>query len=117
MKGKTSILVLFSAFFLFSCIGRMKKDLDMGPSQVQAVEQQTAKPQSGFKTLSQYTEEEYSGEKEISAVQISTEVYSAPKSLKEIQAKEEQEDKNWIKRDKSMIILIGGLILAIAVIF
>ena len=117
MKGKTSILALFAAFFLFSCIGRMKKDMDMGPSQVKVSEEQPAQQQSGFKTLSQYTQEEYSGEKEISSVQISTEVYSAPKSMKEIRAKEEQEDKNWIKRDKSMIILIGGLILAVIAIF
>lgn len=117
MRGKTAFLIFSSTFLFFSCVGRMKRDMDMGPSQIQAAVEQAQKPQPGFKTLSQYTEEEYSSEKEISEVQISTEVYSAPKSMKEIRAKEEQEDKSWIKRDKSMIILLGGLVLAVIAIF
>jgi len=121
MKGKTSLLVLCAAFFLFSCVGRMKKDMDMGASSIQPAAAETGKTgaqPAEFKTLIEYTEENYAGEKQFSSVQGSTEAYSvSPSSMKELSAKEDLEEKGWFKRDWPMGLLIGGLILGIIIAF
>ncbi len=91
--------------------------MDMGPSLVPPAPtetEKTAKQPSKFKTLSEYTEETYAGEKDFASVKESTEIYSiSALSMKDLTEREEKEEKNWFKRDWSMILLLGGIVVAI----